>query len=218
MWANSWCLRCNGGRLVLNSRCKEQSAVLEYRTRCVRRWYVGVNWSTVAREGFTTNDRYAWTVGFGIFLPDRSSNYQQTDSRKSAKKLFGSWKSLHVQVELYFSGIFERHGLVSFVEQGDNSSQKPCERSGSWREHGRNGNDLFKLDRAATASFGRKGHVRRTYSVCGFFDVQSIRWRLDFETCFTRQILEIPTDWPKKVCDKNCPILGKAYMFKERLS
>ena len=31
----------------------------------------------------------------------------------------------------------------------------------------------------------------------------------------TRQILEIPKDRPKK--DKNCPILGKAYMFKERL-
>ena len=76
---------------------------------------------------------------------------------------------------------------------------------------------FFKLDRAA--SFGRKGHVRRTYSVhvCGFFHKQSIHGRLDFETCFTRQILEIPTDQPKKVCDKNCPILGKAYMFKERL-
>ena len=169
-----------------------------------------------AHVGFLTNDRYARTVGFGNFftrqvleiptdrptkvcekncsignfLPDRSSKYEQTDQRKSAKKLLDFWKSLHVQVELYFSGIFERHGLVSFVEQRDNFSQKPCERSGSWREHGRNGKDLFKLDRAA--SFGRKGHVRRTYSVpvCGFFDKQSIRGRLDFETCFTRQLLE----------------------------
>ena len=57
------------------------------------------------------------------------------------------------------------------------------------------------------ASFGRKGLVRRTYSVCGF-EKQSIRGRLDFETCFTRQVLEIPTDWPKKVCEKNCPISG----------
>ena len=31
------------------------------------------------------------------------------------------------------------------------------------REHGRKGKDLFQLERAA--SFGRKGHVRRTYSV-----------------------------------------------------
>ena len=98
--------------------------------------------------------------------------------------------------------------FVCFVEQCVNFSQKPCERSGS-REHGRNSMDLFKLDRAA--SFGRKGHIRRTYSVCGFFDKQSIRGRLHFETCFTRQILEIPTDQPEKVCDKNCPILGKAY-------
>ena len=34
---------------------------------------------------------------------------------------------------------------------------------------------------------------------------------------FTLQILEIPTDRPKIVCEKNCPILGKAYMFKEEL-
>ena len=36
------------------------------------------------------------------------------------------------KVELYFSGIFERQaGLVSFVEQRDNLSQKPFERLGS---------------------------------------------------------------------------------------
>ena len=28
--------------------------MLEYGTRCLRRWYVGVNWITMAREGFTT--------------------------------------------------------------------------------------------------------------------------------------------------------------------
>ena len=41
------------------------------------------------------------------------------------------------------------------------------------------------------------------------------RGRFDFETFFNQQILEIPTDRPIKVCEKNCPILGKAYMFKE---
>ena len=138
-----------------------------------------------------------------LFYPTGPPNTNRPTHESLRKKLLDFWKSLHVQVELYFSGIFERHGLVSFVEQRDNFSQKPCERSGSWREHGRNGKDLFKLDRAA--SFGRKGHVRRTYSVpvCGFFDKQSIRGWLDFETCFTRRILE-KTDrltqeslWPK---------------------
>ena len=56
-------------------------------------------------------------MDFETFSLDRSSKYRQTDPRKSAKKLSDFWKSLHVQVELYFSGIFERQALVSFVEQ-----------------------------------------------------------------------------------------------------
>ena len=40
--------------------------------------------------------------------------------------------------------------------------------------------------------------------------------RLDFETFFIRQILETPTDWPAKVCEKLSDF-RKAYMFKEEL-
>ena len=43
-------------------------------------------------------------------------------------------------------------------------------------------------------ALAEKDMSRRTYSVCGFFVKQSIRGRLDIETSFTRQILEIPTD------------------------
>ena len=44
-------------------------------------------------------DRYAWTVGFRNFLPDRPSNYRQTDPRIEIlrKKLSDFRKSLHVQ-------------------------------------------------------------------------------------------------------------------------
>ena len=73
-------------------------------------------------------------------------------------------------------------------------SQTPRERSGSWarKKRPRICSGLSGL----SASAGRKGHVRRTYSVCAFLEKHSIRGRLDSETCFTRQILEITTDWP----------------------
>ena len=138
-----------------------------------------VPWQTIDTRGL---------LDLETILLDRSLKYQQTDSRKSAKKLFNFWKSLHVQVELYFSGIFERHSLVSFVEQRDshnNFGQQPCERSGSWREHGRNGKDLFKLDRAA--SFGRKGHessyLQRMWVLWQAIDTWTIGyWNLFYPT------------------------------------
>ena len=43
-------------------------------------------------------------------------------------------------------------------------------------------------------ALAEKDMSRRTYSVCGFFDKQSIRGRLDIKTWFTRQILEKPID------------------------
>ena len=66
-------------------------------------------------------DRCAWTVGFRNFLPDRPSNYRQTDPRiESLRKncpIFG--KAYMFKVELWSSVIFERQGLVFFVEQRD---------------------------------------------------------------------------------------------------
>ena len=47
--------------------------------------------------------------------------------------------------------------------------------------------------------------------------------QLDFETLSTRLPTDLrntigPTDRLVKVCEKSCPISGKAYMFKEELS
>ena len=58
-------------------------------------------------------DRYAWTVGFQNFLPDRHSNYRQTDPRiESLRKncpIFG--KAYMFKVEFWLSVIFERQGF-----------------------------------------------------------------------------------------------------------
>ena len=78
-------------------------------------------------------------------------------------------------------------------------------------EQGRKGKDLFLLDWEQVESF--KGHVRRTDSVYSLLGIRSIRGRLDVETCFTRLILEIPTDRPTKACEK-CRVSGKADMHK----
>ena len=69
------------------------------------------------------------------------------------------------------------------------------DRDSHFSEHGRKGKNIFKLERAA--SFGRKGHVRRTYSVQYVGSLRNTD-RL------TKESLR----------EKNCPILGKAYMFK----
>ena len=51
---------------------------------------------------------------------------------------------------------------------------------------------LFFLEQAARF----KGRVRRSNSICGFLDKQSISGQLGFETVFTRQIIEMLTDRP----------------------
>ena len=48
-----------------------------------------------------------------------------------------------------------------------------------------------------------KGHVRRIDSVYWFLVIRSIRGRLNSWTFFTRLFLEIPTDRPTKVREKN---------------
>ena len=62
------------------------------------------------------NDRYAWTVEFRNFLPDRPSNYRQTYPRtESLRKncpIFG--KAYRFKVEFWLSVIFERQSLVFF--------------------------------------------------------------------------------------------------------
>ena len=102
-----------------------------------------------AHGGSLTNDRYAWTVGFWNFFTRQILEIPTDRPTKVCENLSDFWKSLHVQVELYFSGIFERQSLVSFVEQRDNFSQKPCERSGSWREMARIFSSLIGLPASA---------------------------------------------------------------------
>ena len=84
----------------------------------------------------------------------------------------------------------------------DDFSRTPCERSGQWARKKRQGSfqawASCQLWQKRTSS--SYAYLQRT--VCGFLEKQSIRGRLGFETCFTRQILEIPTDWPKKVSGK----------------
>ena len=48
----------------------------------------------------------------------------------------------------------------------------------------------------------------------GFLTNDRYARTVGFGNFFTRQVLEIPTDRPTKVCEKNCSIFGKAYMLK----
>ena len=61
-----------------------------------------------------------------------------------------------------------------------------------------------------------KGHVGRTDGMWGLLGIQSIRGQLDFETFFTQQILEIPTDTPTKVCDKKLSNFSKSLHCNHR--
>ena len=134
---------------------------------------------------------------------------------KVCEKLSDFWKSLHVQSRVVIQWDFWEGGFwVSLWSNVMHFSQKPCERSGiiigtvSTEEKARICSGLGGLSASAEKDmFG----VLTAY-------VRSLRnTRYVNETCFTRQILEITTDWPmQESLRKNCPILGKLTCLKAR--
>ena len=70
-----------------------------------------------AHVGSFTNNRYVDNWILKLVLPNRYSKYRQTDPRKSATKTVRFQEKAYMFEEgLLLGGVFERHGLVCFLE------------------------------------------------------------------------------------------------------
>ena len=158
-----------------------------------------------AYAGSLTNDRNAWAaaVGFWNFytrqileIPtDRPTKVCEKTVRFLEKLTCSKWSCTSV-------GFLRGRLWFPLWSNVVTNSQKPFERSGSWARKKRC--SLMGLPASA-----KKDMFVVLTAACGFLDKQSIPGRSDFETCFTRQILEIPTDWPQNICEKTVR-LGKS--------